>query len=781
MNACLPFRQFLLLVLPLLGAASHFRVANAELIPVPPGAVLPKWSKPVPPELSSGAPSVRSKELELIHSPTLYGAFQVRVGGTAMAIGWGSARIGYVSGGELRWVELASANRARVQVKAKSIRVTLAALDSDRGRWELSQTFSPGAIAGSIQVSTKVGVDQKREVAFLPLLTLFAGAGSFGSHKHQGLLAGLEYLEDEPSSSEADVLGPSSKRQLPDDVKITFPLMAIQEPMPANTNTTTSGSARYVALTWERQTEVSALFDSPDGFFDSGGHAIGLLFPGSDGKNRAEDSLLPRQCMRLEAGHPITLNATILGGTGSTIVPAIEQYVALNPLPPLPEPRTSLQTYASLAAGGWLDSKIREGNLFRHAVWTGFNAGHAGDAAVWMDWLASQEPQADLSKRLSETAQATRAQLSPGELNGSGVGHIRYPVAALIYGRVAENAAQAEQSARNILGSFEPDGSARYHQAPGKPDFAKTHFTNEANGLTATLVVQLLENAVFSGNRELIDAGLERLRGMDKFRQGVPRGAQTWECPLHTPDILASAYLVRAYTLGYELTGERHMLDHAHYWAWTGVPFVYLADPVSQPIGRYSTIAVFGATQWKAPVWLGLPVQWCGLVYADALYRLAHQDPGGPWKRLADGITVSGIQQSWPADDPGMQGLLPDSFVLRDQKRNPPAINPATVQACASHLFGRPAYEFWCARHSGLLVHAPGTITHTKDEVARVSFEAESWWNHQYFVLVNGLKAKPKVVINGQPAQEGPAQYSEREGRLVLELTQRSRVEISWQ
>jgi hypothetical protein len=48
---------------------------------------------------------------------------------------------------------------------------------------------------------------------------------------------------------------------------------------------------------------------------------------------------------------------------------------------------------------------------------------------------------------------------------------------------------------------------------------------------------------------------------------------------------------------------------------------------------------------------LGLPVQWCGLVYADALYRLVRDDPKGPWKQLADGITLSGIQQTWPAED----------------------------------------------------------------------------------------------------------------------------------
>src|SRR5690606_14924416 len=131
------------------------------------------------------------------------------------------------------------------------------------------------------------------------------------------------------------------------------------------------------------------------------------------------------------------------------------------------------------------------------------------------------------------------------------------------------------------------------------------------------------EAAAFCGDRELIAQAIDKLKGLEKFRNTVPRGAQTWEVPLHTPDILASAHLVRAFSLGYELTGRPEFLEQAIEWAWTGVPFVYLVNPAGGSVGPYSTIAVLGATNWKAPVWFGRPVQWCGLVYSDALYRLA--------------------------------------------------------------------------------------------------------------------------------------------------------------
>ncbi|MGO8927082.1 MAG: hypothetical protein ACLQU3_09365 [Limisphaerales bacterium] len=738
--------------------------------PIPTGATIPQWPKPTAQTFSPKAASARSQDLELIHSPAAPGAFDVRVAGELMALGQSGPMIGYLAGGAVRWFGIDGAVQAKRTIKAQgnSVQVSLEGRDADGALWKIQQQFSPGPIAGSIAIVTEVTVDQDRSVAFLPMLMIFPGVGAFGAAKGQGLFAGLDYLDDEPSSSEADVIGPASKRQVPDNLKITFPLMAVQH------------HGRYLALTWETQADVSAVFDSPDRLFGSGGHVMGLLFPGSDGKNREEGSLLPRVSNVLHANQPLVLRATLLGGVGDSVVPAVEQYVAVRGLPPLPGASVDLQKYASLAAGGWLDSKIREGNLFRHAIaGDNFKLGRAADAAVWMDWLASQIAQPALAGRLQQTAKDALASIPPQDWNSAAIGHVRYPVASLIYGHTAENAARAQQTGRQALGSFEADGSVRYHPQVGGPDYGKTASTNEANGLTSSAVASLLEAAAFCGDRELLDAALARLRAMDKFRHSVPRGAQTWECPLHTPDILASAHLVRAYTLGYELTGDREFLEQARYWAWTGVPFVYLVNPTAQPIGLYGTIAVFGATNWRAPVWMGLPVQWCGLVYADALYRLVRHDPKGPWKQLADGITLSGIQQTWPPEDHDLQGLLPDSFVLRAQHRNGPAINPATVEACAAHLFNQPAYDFWSFRKNGLRVHAPGEIRRVEEGAGRVGFEVESWVKAPYYVLINGLAPQPQVAINGQPMDlSGGNQFLAKEGWLILELKGKAQVDI---
>ena len=137
-----------------------------------------------------------------------------------------------------------------------------------------------------------------------------------------------------------------------------------------------------------------------------------------------------------------------------------------------------------------------------------------------------------------------------------------------------------------------------------------------------------------------------------QYRGDLPGGAQTWEIPLHTPDILAAAHRVELCVQGYEVTRDVEWLEDAEYWAWTGVPFVYLVPPTPGPLGLYAPIPVYGATHWKAPVWFGLPVHWYGLVYVQALYNLSRYDSTGLWRKIANGIVASSLQAIWPLEDP---------------------------------------------------------------------------------------------------------------------------------
>jgi hypothetical protein len=730
----------------------------------------PAWPKPESPIFGPETVTVRSGPLKLRHNQTQMGGFRLEVNGAVAAIGQTSIRLGYlVSQQQARWFDPQKADQFTITVEDSTNRLELRAswTDPDGARWNHSQAFTASTVDGSITVGSNWTVDRDRELLYLPAFMLFPGVGSHGTNKNQGLFAGLEYLENEPSSSEADLVGSAAWRLAPDTVKLTFPLMAIQ------------AGTHYLGLTWDPQPALCPVHDSPDRQFQSGGHLFGLLCPGSDGVNREERSLLPYRPLTLPAHETLRVRATLIGGPGRSVVPAIQHYVRLKGLPPVP-PTVGAVQYFELAARGWLDSRIRENAHYRHAVWPGFNAQPASDAALWMLWLAQQPGAAALSGRLTGAAAAALEEVTPANYNTAQIGHNRYPLPALVFGAVSENAESARNRGRNLLDRFEPDGTVRYQRRSGGLDYGKTHWAPDANGLTASVVFALLEAATFSGDSQLIEAGLRHLRAMDKFENTVPRGAQTWEIPLHTPDILASAYLVHAYTLGYQLTGNADLLDQARYWAWTGVPFIYLAAPTPKSVGIYNTIAVLGATSWQAPVWLGQPVQWCGLVYAEALHRLAPEDPTGPWRQLANGIAAAGIQHTWPPDDAERMGLLPDFFLLRSQRRDGPAINPATLLTPALRLFDRPApYTFRAFRLHGWLVHVPGELTDVSEKTNGVSFTARPWPDGPSWLLLNGVAHQPVVRINGREVQfDHPHRYRESERRLEIRLAGTSSIEI---
>ena len=728
----------------------------------------PAWPKPALPAIGPDALTLQSGELALTHDAHALGAFKLTVAGQDMAVGQTEPMIGYLAGRLQRWLDLGNSptNPANVSLVGGALRVLSQARDPDGALWTVECVFSP-TNSGAIAIESRVAVDQDRQVVYLPLFTLLPGLGTFGTNKTQGLLCGLEYLENEPSSSQADIVGPQSQRQVPDMLKVTFPLMAL------------AAQDRYIGLLWQPDANLSAVFDSPDRLFGSGGHLMSVIFPGSDGQNRVEGDLLPYWPALVRSNEPVVLRAVIIGGRGKTVVPAVKQYVALCGLPPLPASAPAAADYFNLASHSWLDSQIRTNGLFRHAYWPGFNPQPAADASVWMGWLGGKVSDPDLQTRLVSTAGLAIQQV-PGaqNFNSYQIGHVQYPLPALFYNAALANADSALANAQNLLGRFQPDGTVLYQPTPGGTDYGKTHYAPDANGLTANCVQGLLENAAFSGDRGMLDTGLRYLRALGKFRNTVPRGAQTWEVPLHTPDILASAKLLRCYTLGYELTGDADFLDQARYWAWTGVPFVYLAPPTDGAVGIYATIPVFGASDWVAS-WFGVPVQWCGLVYADALNRFEKYDPAGPWRQLADGITASGIQQSWPLDDAERVGLLPDSYQLRPQVRSGPAINPGTVQSTAVRYYRQPAvYDFHAFPWHGLLVHAAGELGAITENSDGVGFTVTNWSSAPASLLVNGFTKQPRVRLDGQEIQlVSPHQYQPSTGRLVLRLQGTVRVE----
>jgi hypothetical protein len=276
-----------------------------------------------------------------------------------------------------------------------------------------------------------------------------------------------------------------------------------------------------------------------------------------------------------------------------------------------------------------------------------------------------------------------------------GGAHVPNESIYFVSGRAAEWKEMAEGRVRAAIGQQQSDGSFRY-----RGPFARGHFEDTASGVCARPAAMLLDYARLTGDAAAQAAGLKALDYMKRFR--VPRGAQVWEVPLHTPDQLASAYAVWACVRGYELTGERKYLAEARRWALSGIPFVYLWG--RYPVMLYATPPVFGATNWQSPCWIGLPVQWVGGVYAYSLTMLAPYDQTLDWNQLARGILIAAEQMQFP--DGPYAGLLPDSFELRGQERRPPRINPSALVSLRSVLDGQ-VDEFSVATAGGHRVVAP--------------------------------------------------------------------------
>ena len=130
--------------------------------------------------------------------------------------------------------------------------------------------------------------------------------------------------------------------------------------------------------------------------------------------------------------------------------------------------------------------------------------------------------------------------------------------------------------------------------------------------------------------------------------------------------------------------------------------------------------------------WIGLPVQWCGLVYAESLRHLAWHNEASRWNSLADRIAVAGIQHVHPASKTLNQGLLPDTYDLKAEFRHPVRITPATLLTEARAFYSEPPVQMSVAHpcHHGLM-HAPGLVQIVSESSGRLCFQDASWSRHK--------------------------------------------------
>ncbi len=765
-------------VIPALGERIRFRLDPPDgvapvllhrlvAIPLIPLAPAPPTGKPAPIVIPDDALVVKQGAVRVSHDPRRWNALSISIGGRRMA----DTDPGelFSRRGEDRGIPVApSAGSVESRVTPEGIEIVATVREAGAGNatWRFTRTIS--AAERGVTVETGVEVDRPRELIHLPWLTLIAGRGTFGAGKSQALLPGVEYLDDEPSSNEKEIRGPAAKRQLVDPAKVCFPSMVLV------------ADSLWLAVDWEAgAVPVSPLFDSPDRMFDSGGHVLGLWSPAAGAFDplpaRFEGERDVYRGVALEPGKPVRQTVTIRGGGGDTVLPAVAERVWLDGLPALPELVSAeggdgLDAACRLLAHGWLDSAARDDTRWRHAVWQGrFAAQPAADAPACMLWLAAHVGDEVLAERLRSAASEAFATLPVGATGG--IGHLSRPALPLLLSAaVADDAAVGEAlkaaaaQARSIAAELTAAGGKDRYVA-GPTDYATTLGADHCNGFTALRAEAMLEGAVLGGDEATIGAALAALDTVTVAHPAgeVPRGAQPWEMPLHTPDILASARLTRLHVLGHLLDGDPARLEQARLWAWSGVPFVYLRDPTPGPVGRYATIGVLGATDWVAPLWIGQPVQWCGLVYAGALHDLARVSPeaSDTWRTLARGITRAGLQMTFPIDDAADRGgLLPDYWLFGSSRGDGPAINPATVQATlaeayeATPLVTATRITRSAPDSAGHVLHLPGAVRRATSTATTTTVEVTLWPEEPCRLILTRVARLPQAVVwNGVPIE----------------------------
>jgi len=677
--------------------------------------------------------------------------------------------------------------------------------DTDGVEWEyqLAVILEPRSPTVRLHYEWKATSD--REVKLLLGPNLYVGQSTTGQAKSWGLFPGLEFLYGaERSSNPRDFKAPLDDRRTPHPHKITLPLMAVtvgpnsqnplsdpdrfftpdslqDEPIAARLKIQNSKlrSDYTVALLWDPlqrwdgdHSFPSARFASPN--FDEGleNHRMALFLPSTPDFVPENSERAGTPC-RLTAGKTVTLKATLVVAPGPATVAVREWLRTVGGLPkPNPWPR-SFQQELDVCRAGFLKTLWDEKNeKWRHCIdWAPSHApGFA--ALLWLDSRLAENPDARRqSHGRVELVLTNMLRDGPSSLTSQANCHIMQWELPFLCGHLPEAMAGLDGFIQQLIKSQAPEGGWRYE--PGNAEQAKLGRAGDSVlGTCANKAATLLRYARITGDAAALEAGEKALRFMERFR--VPRGGQTWECPMYEPDILAAAYGVRACHDAYRVTGDARWLHNAVYWAETGVPFIYLWSLPERPMMLGATIPVFGSTFYTHS-WLGVPVQWCGLVYAYHVFHLAEELERRPlartdsplplalnfssadWKRVVELVAVSGMYQQFA--DGERIGAYPDS-ITKFEQRHPAFLNPEDILVNVLALQGHdPDVKTVRARNERgqIVISSAARINNVQATAAGVRFHLDFFAGELSHSLLKGVQAK-EVVVDGKalPPSPGP-------------------------
>jgi len=559
----------------------------------------------------------------------------------------------------------------KVDARGEEANVATGGKDADGGVWETKTRFA--RLSETLtEVTTMISCNEDREVTHIEGPTLLAGEGGTGDAKIEGLFCGLEWMEgDETSSGRLDIAPDHAHRNrwMQHPNMVTIPVMSV-----AIDKTTVVGLMWDPRQEWmEGRRGPQPIYAGPDRFEGRRSHAMGLAAP-SAGDGREPNEICAAKPFRLPAGETVTLKAIIYADAGAKdALSAMDAWLArTKPDDIIPPPKGDYAEQTEFMMRAYFES-----------LWVSPEEGwlpFLGGPGVWRK--ASHNPMFcyDLLLAARMTKDPKKAEAYRERAKDQLRDGLRLPSAedfGFMTGAPVMQLSQLTSLAGGARGSQLDDGSWRFDadlQDPGifkGMDYHELGADDAAElGTCALRARDLLRNARITGDYKSYVAGRKSLNFMLRFK--VPRAAQVWEVPVHSPDILAAAHAVQAFLEAYRYDGREEWLDEAKRWARAGLPFVYVWNDDRYPWMRYGSIPVFGASWWQCS-WFGNIVQWNGLDYALALRELHDYDPEPKgmavnWERFAEGLTVSAMHMQ--SDKPEIVALWCDSYSALTGDRN---------------------------------------------------------------------------------------------------------------
>lgn len=631
-----------------------------------------------------------------------------------------------------------------------------------------------------------------------------------GASKRAALFPGVEYLDANEPSSRADIIGRRfAPRSVPPAYWITVPLMAVES------------DAALVALLWDPMQPwagehrlPAALFASPNFIDSQDNHLMQLFVPGGPEGTEKNQRAARRGLPLRELGKIALESRILISPQAKSPLDAVEAWTRQFGLPEVPPPPHDATRTEEICMIGFRDTLYEPGQ-----GWT-------------IHWGLGETPRRndDFIARLLSYAHRTGDATWLAHTDQT----LQQPLIDLL-GRLADAAPRLPPQ----LQTQEPDGTWLYRESEEIKKKTRDYSDGEADslgrdgttnvGVCAVAARPLLEHALLWGEPAVVAAASRALAAMSPFR--IPAGAQTWEVHKDIPDLNAAGHACACFRMGYQLFGDRRLLDAAVDWARAGLPFIYLwpaplapepttalfngirgrpskvfvlsgTDCYENPARRvtpYAAIPVFGTSFYVVP-WYGHPVQWCGLVWAEAVLELCteHESELPPDTLRLLRTAVEGVLSSarWQQMDKSpYTGLLPDSWHLETNTAFAAMIGPMRIHDClllSEGMSDGRAVHARVLRHKGLTLHlATRARVHgaTIDENG-ARFELQYLAQQPFDCVVSQCPAPTAVRVDGarlrssaQPPDAGAYTFHQHQHRLAIRLPRadgRRRVEVTW-